>query len=361
MRVMSATKSLQICKQTELWVLLGSHWKLPLLVFWHDSVVAEVRVGAGVSLLRKQREVGQFKLEQMCFRREFDNFFIYRHTLEATALSSTTVDPEDLVEWTPLREQAPVGDFVPPDDFITGYCQSPYATIRDPLLADLAWVSFCKWMLHWLMFEQRTVSLIFAELVPLQVRRNWAQVLAKLEQKELPRNRRYVPNMEKILGRGVPKLAISDYLIGWAGKYCEWNLEIRTTSDWDHVVEKFEMERWGKYDGTHWHMVRQQMIRQLPELLLCYEQYLQKASQPSVQLRKMVKVGRYGNMAALASGKKITPFSPFLDRNDLRAAPDSEGGSEDLVSEDEILRSLPALQQNAKDLRNGYFNDCSGI
>lgn len=350
-----------------MWVLFGSHWKLPLRVFWHDHVVAEVRVGGGVTLLRRQREVGCSHLSRICFRRDGENFFVYRHVLEKTAAASCVADPEDLVEWTPDREVKQESDYKPPSEFVAKYCQSSYATIRDPLMADITWISFCKWMLHWMMVENKTVDILFATLVPLQARVNWQQTLAKLEMKHVPERRRFAAAMKAIIARGIPALAMSPYLLSFNGKYCDWTITVRTNEEWDKMAFRTDRARASRYNGACGYalMVEDQLKRQLPELLLCYEDFLEKAVRPAFKFFNRSRPRGFGWGAGGETKhvwfRPLPPLAPHGDGVSLFSHGHKEGGTENVLSEAEILRSLPDLQRHAKDLRNGYFTEGSGI
>lgn len=119
---------------------------------WVESL-AQVTVGAGAALTRKMKEVAWERLKLVGTVRE-DAVWVARQKLETVAQRFYGTDPEDVIEWMPAREKLPPStDFRPPDEFILEYCKSQYAWIRDPLLADIVWMSFIRFMLHWMLNE----------------------------------------------------------------------------------------------------------------------------------------------------------------------------------------------------------------
>jgi hypothetical protein len=345
-------------RKTELWVLSGPNWKLPVRVIWHDAI-GDVRLGAGIALLKKQVTIGGARLRQLCERESNGSFFILRHVLERNAQRSMTTDPEDLVEWGVPRQSEPEGPPVQ-NEFIDRYCASPYAAVKDPLMADYIWVSFCKFMLHWLMVENRPVHIGFAELVALQARENWMQVLAKTEMEKCPAETRYRPNIDSMIKRGVAEFAAGDFMVGWNGESCVWTLNVRTTKDWDSMAVRLERERMKARSNRYYHSVYDQMLRQLPELLATYRQYLAKAALPALKLFKSVQGSRYANAKAIVA-KPIPPHSPFLDRATLSPADETVRARPNVASEDEILQSLSALRPPGESVREDFESGGSGI
>lgn len=348
----------------ELWILIGPHWKLPVRLVWFDAI-AKVQVASDVPMLRKQKQAAAELLSRICERREGENFFVLRKDLARTAVRAPDmIDPEDAVEWTPYRAEPEPEQAEPRvGPFIQKYCASPYAAIRDPLMADYVWISFCKWLLHWLLVEGEPADLVFAELVPLQARENWAQVLAKLEMNHCSGKERYRPDVADMVRRGVADLAVSDFITGWTGRYCDWTLAVRTKRDWNKMVERAEIERKRyRVRKSYFHGVYNQMRRQLPAMLEIYATFLEKAALPALKLYKSVSNGtRPKNGGAKLCGKPIPPVSPFLDRATLGPAEETPRSVVSVASEDDILLAMPALQPQTANLWDGYFSMGAGI
>jgi hypothetical protein len=167
--------------KVELWELFGPCWRLPARVVWYADL-AEVRVGAGAPLTERMRTVAEEKLLTVA-NRKGTSFWASREALGKVAVLSRYEDPQEVIEWAPLRPSTKVESTFQASDFIQGYCECSFAVIRNPLLATMIWASFCKFMMHWMLNERKTVDLVFAEMDAFMLRRNWQGVAAKAEQK----------------------------------------------------------------------------------------------------------------------------------------------------------------------------------
>lgn len=306
---------------SELWALTGSFWRLPIEVHWVESL-AQVRVGAGAALTRKMREVALERLKLIGTMRDEGIeivMWVPRPKLETVAQQFYGTDPEDVIEWLPAREKVPpTSDFQPPDDFILEYCKSQYAWIRDPLLADIVWMSFIKFMMHWLLNEHRTVNLFFAKMDALCLRNNWKVLAAKDERdrkKEIEPRDYLNPDVNSMVRRGVGNFLVTGEATGFDGKSktASYTLEVQETPEWGRMVRKIErlkvVERGG---GTgYWNALVSQLRRQLPRALRAYEFFLKEAARPFSDVSR----GRYDRhtgkyLGFTPGGFKVGSFTP---------------------------------------------------
>src|SRR5688572_23302282 len=161
---------MEMVRTRELWSLRGAFWALPISVEWLDTKeVASIRIGAGVRLLDIQREAAAERLKALGAEFHSNRWWLATSDLERFCAPEGEADPESVVEWRPPdrakfrqvkwnRERMHARDQFFHEFAKTGWVQNRHA-------AGVLWFAFCKFMMHWLVNEQRAVDLGFCRLV----------------------------------------------------------------------------------------------------------------------------------------------------------------------------------------------------
>lgn len=266
----------------ELWELTGPSWRLPLRVVWYAPDLAEVRVGAGAPLTKKMRSVAEEKLLTVA-KQKGTNFWASREALGKIAVLSRCEDPEEVIEWTSIREAARVESGFKATDFIQAYCECHFAVIRNPLLATAVWASFCKFMMHWLLNERGTVDLLFAEMDAFALRRNWQGTAARMEHKlwragKIRDKDLFKPDAQNIADRMAHVFQHRDLTsFDEKEKVLEWTLDVRVKKPWRVLMLKLAKER--RANKQTYAIIRE-LRRQLPKVISAYAHYLEEAARP---------------------------------------------------------------------------------
>lgn len=341
-----------LAPKIELWELSGTHWRLPIRVIWYDAL-AEVRTGAGANLTKKQLQVSEETLASVGNKR-LTSWFLTRTQLLTVAKPSHETDPEEIVEWMPSRAPCPTTAVSGVPDFIHEYCGSIYAIVRDPLIADAIWASFCKWMLHWLVNEQKAIDLEFARILPLPVRKSWASAAAKFESVMLKENKilksdRYDPDMQKIVDRGVaqylagPRVSSFDEI----ARTFRFTLEIVPLECFHEMVKLRQRKKHRKFVKLYGSNHRQTVLRLLPYILEAYSNYLAEAKWPTGYF--ISDHARSGLWAEVIPNRTSEPWHPGISAAD---ASSEVGPAEDVESENEMVPEMPDLQPAEQDMRD---------
>jgi hypothetical protein len=340
--------------RVELWELIGPCWRLPLRVVWYAEL-AEVRVGAGAALTRKMRAVAEEKLLTVATPKG-SNFWASREALGKVAVLSRYEDPEEVIEWTPLRPPVKVssGGFQA-SEFIQSYCECHFAIIRNPLLATAVYASFCKFMMHWMLNERGTVDLLFAEMDALALRRNWQGTAARMEQKlwragKIKDRDLFSPDMQNIADR-MSEVLTHRELTAFDEKSgtFEYTIDIRTNKKWKEFVGKLGQERLKARDGYNG-MIR--LLRfQLRRVIRCYAHYLEEATHPTANISCYEYDRARGKWEWYNGSRAAGPGGDPRDTS-VEMRPVEEGDESAVESEAASLPGMPALQSGASDLRD---------
>ena len=336
--------------RVELWELPGPFWRLPIRVVWHAEL-AEVRVGAGANLTSKMRAEAERKLLTVATLKG-TTFWLSKSKLLGIAKLSQSEDPEEVIEWLPSRAQAEVKSDYQAIDFIKAYCGEHYAMIRDPLLAEAVWFSFCRFMMHWLLNENKTVDLVFAKLNAFVLRANWASVAAKYEkqmfrQGKMFRDQLYNPDQQSIVDRGVAEYLITSPVSGVRDKIPIITLDCQVTDKWRDFVVRLEQHRKSFRNGWSYPwMLAHRMKLQLPRVIEAYASFLKEARTPPFLVPKVIRDRVTGQ-------RRGTPFSLSPQRVDHPCAIDVVLHPDTPQSTVESLEETDASVPEVSDLRPG--------
>jgi hypothetical protein len=324
---------------------------------WVDDL-AEIRAGGGASLTRKMREALDVKLGEVAQLRG-TVWWAQRHKLETIAKKFHGDDPEDVVEWVSLRdEKVPIQNDFKANDFIQGYCQSSYSMIRDPLLADAIFISYCKFMMHWMLNEQATVDLWFAKMDALCLRRNWAGVVAGEEMQKRARTKIYKneflkPDQNSMVKRGVADFLITPYVTqmdSWSDT-ATYTVDVRLGVEWDKVVRALEREKKSVYKGGYAQKMRDTLKRQLPRVLEAYEYFLREVARPVFPVPDGIIGGKPSRFRKKRDRERKSAVTPCAENISVPGV--GENVSDSVEMEDQGVSSeVPDLQPEDKDMRN---------
>lgn len=338
--------------RVETWQLIGTFWKLPLRVVWMTTL-AEVRVGGGVNLTSKMRAAAEEKMRTVATVRGTVFWASYQQ-LEKVAVKFEG-DPEDAVEWHPERNlEVKAGDGHVPEDFIRAYCQSPEAVIRDPDIMDWIWSTLRRFMLHWLLNEQKTVDLVFAELDAFCFRKNWMSATAKWEhekraKKHFAKGAFLNPNLQSMEERG-----IRNYLTDWPvsafdkrEKIARFTLEVTTTREWEKHVERLERERKRLASPVYTSWVTRVIKRQAQRAMEIYAKYLRETSHPAgffVERSYFSSTSTFKGLKSGSRGLKAMEAPGPWDATVVMRVPLESGESAPVVPPDASVPEVRPLQ-----------------
>lgn len=293
--------------KAELWELVGTYFRLPIIVRWND-VVAQIQP-ASIPMLRRQETAMNELLSEFCKESE-GMFYAVRADLAAYAIPSTASDPEEIVQWTPQapkitvphEETEPEGEWRA-SEFAAEYCASKYSIIRDKLIVDAVYVSFCRFMLDQLLNKRKPVDLMFCEIIPFMFRKNWVGVMANRDCnscgplrkgcKRRTKVGKFSRDPEIMIKRGLHECLIDEKLLGWDEDHRVpvWSLHVAQKPSFRTMARKVEMARRRRLKSHYFAWVLTQMKAQLPSALDYYSAFLEEARLPFVDFRLCTVVG----------------------------------------------------------------------
>ena len=247
-------------------------------VVWHD-VIAEVRIPS-IPLLAIQRTAIEAELNRVG-RVEDDAWFVMKKDWDEIAYPFFGQNIEECVEWRVDPKPRRKGG-VFPDEFIESYSNSEFAILPDPLVNEVVWTSFLRFMLHRLVNERRPIDLFFCRLIPLMFRKNWKEIAIR---KEYKRPNAFSHQPQQIIDRGMADWLVSDEMVAVDERVesnrCRWTLEVVESPAWHEATLGLENMR-ARLKG-YTNRIIHQMRAQLPYAIDVYSAFLREASFPFVQ------------------------------------------------------------------------------
>jgi hypothetical protein len=339
----------------ELWELTGPYWRLPIRVVWHAEL-AEIRVGFGARLTSRMTRVAEEKLGVHA-RREGNVFWLQRESLKKIARKSDSDDPEEVIEWMTDRrgKERPEGYQAMP--FIQAYCGEHYALIRDPVIAEAIYVSFCRFMLHWLLNEGKEVNLIFAKLNALMLRRNWQSATAKYEhdlfrKHHLLRESFLNPDVQSIVNRGVADYFIKESVTAWdqETKIYRHTLDCQVTEEFRDFETRLEKHR-KRRNWVYNRGVLVRLKRQIRKVIESYAQYLRETRWENGRFVRGDICSVTGKFIPRAGAQPRKAVGAWDSDGILRETPQQSAENE-VVAPDEDMPEMPDLQPESEDMRD---------
>ncbi len=325
---------------TELWELCGPSWRLPLLIEWHDTLGCIQSFP--IPLLKVQVQAVDQILLPFVFS-QGGRVWICKPDLLKIAHKSERTNPEEIVEWLPVRGPTKLVSEMKDNSFITGYCSSHFAISRDAVAMDAIWVSFCQYMLHWLVNHEREIDFGFMRVVPLCFRKNWSNAAAKWELsqyrlKRIFRSDFLKPDYDSMIRRGAAEHLTSPSLTAYdqKNKCPRPCLEVIEGKEFYAASVKREKARRQSWYGTYWYQVLERLKRQLPAAMEIYEHYLSEAKTSICGIYTRHDRGRKAQQSPLAytcSGEKAaghwgeahTLFPENLEKDETGDLPSQAG------------------------------------
>lgn len=307
----------------ELWELIGPTYRLPLGVEWFDTL-GRVDIGAGIPLLKRQREIAVTTLTPISDVTD-GKFFIYRPDLMQVASLSEKTEAEEIVRWMPDWKPVAVNaGFDSPDEFVQAYCRSAYAVSRDALMIDALWISLCKFMLHWLVNKKREVKFGFATLIPFTFRKNWKNMVVKFEYSQFRSFKIFQKDflqegLASMIQRGVANHLCGTQVIAWDDqtKNVRDTLEIMAEPAFHEMVARREAQRYNH--GKHREFagsIAQRLRFQLERAMEVYANFLKESKCRSVGINHV--------MVDDSTGKPEWSKQSFQKNFLIPAVPDGE-------------------------------------
>lgn len=258
----------------------------------------------------------------------------------------------------------------PAEDFITAYTRWDRAVISDAPTASVVFDSFCLFMEHQLLNEQKPVNLGFAKISAVMARKTWDLVVFHKYNCEYLRRRRvnragvkFQP-MEEYLCESLAK----ENVTAWDEEkgIFRWTLNIVPTESFTLNCESLEAARKEKSGGLSQYVLsgQDQLKRQIPALYEAFIHFLKEARHPILVLPQSAD-----RSSPLFTGKRRYRTGPKGAKKThwtaaLRPAPNLSGNpvvlgrSMDLgtaqvvATENEGVQSMSYLEQRKKDLRD---------
>lgn len=342
----------------ELWILRHDHWAAPISVEWPDQEdVAAVRIGTGVQLTSIHRKAAEEFLRTIAEKRD-NRWWVMRGDLQKFAQPVKNGDPERCVEWKPYASRRITPRDTPEqDEFISEFVRNTNF-FKSPAEAKVVWFAFCKHCLHWMLNKQRSVDMLFCQLMPLPFRPNWKQIVMQMDF----RLKRISPNqqtMTKMVERKVHKLMLDNHLIFWDKSMSQilWSIEVRHSAMWYRMVQAVESEKKRIRKGTKAYIaeVVDSMKRALPNAIRAYYSHVREIVRPCVVLQRRLnrKTNYFSkhDRAGKVVSKTIEPHSSPVS---MDAADASKQSSVVLDSEAEmeLVRGMRNLQSSPEDVRD---------
>lgn len=273
----------------ELWILRYDHWAAPISVEWPDQDdVAAVRVGTRVHLTSIHRKAAEDFLRTIADKRE-NRWWIMRGDLQKFAQPVDHGDPERCVEWKPYASRRITPRDTPEqDEFIAEFVRNTNF-FKSPAEAKVVWFAFCKHCLHWMLNKQRSVNMLFCELMPMPFRPNWKQIVMQMDfriKRINPRDQ----TLNKIVERKIHRLMLDNHLVMWdtAMNQIFWTIEVRHSGMWWRMVQAVEAEKYRIRKSTKAYIaeVVDSMRRALPNAIRAYYSHVREIIRPCVILKR---------------------------------------------------------------------------
>lgn len=333
----------------ELYELIGHGWRLPIFVRWLDPGMAEVKL-CNIPLLRRMRTDAEAALAAWSQHRDGNKWFFSRKHLEACAIPSRFLDPEDVVIW-----RRPVNEIHVQTDFVNAYCKTRDAGVRNPILFGYIWSSACNFMLEWLLFHQKPIDLGFATLNAFCARANWqTAVIGRLMARKANHKQE---NSAEARRRETRKILNQSFVTAWDNEngVVRWTLDITPEEPFHSAALQFETKR---------KRVRSRYLAQILRLLKSpqhkdrmYASHLafdRQTKSPYAALPHGALPGHKGEGEEPGVGPQPPPHWPQTPV--VAGAKMEDGSGRAVVSEDACLPKVPALEQLSEDLRHTRKN-----
>lgn len=252
-----------------------------------------MRIGGGIRLLDIQLETAVARLTEIgaVYEQRGDNgkrWWIATEQLEAACTPEGKVNPESVLEWRPaerVRYRQPTHRYKNRDEFFHEFAKAGW--ISDRYKAELIFVSFCKFMLHWLVNEQKPVELGFCTLVPVPLRANWKSLLLTKGVGKKPEEvGKEVLNGLYTAWRDKPRPRLGTH----SNKHIFWSLEVLPERSWFRATIAFErVRRSVKYRlkgelFRYCRAVTESIRRSIPSLARLYATYVSQVKRPAARL-----------------------------------------------------------------------------
>ncbi|HEX2880107.1 MAG TPA: hypothetical protein VHO25_11310, partial [Polyangiaceae bacterium] len=237
-------------------------------------------------------------------------------------------------------------------DFVNAYCKHRDAVVRDPRNFAAMWDSICKFMIHWTMFEERSVDFGFARLDAFCVRANWKNAI--LGRVMAMRRQTNGPRTAESIRRTTRKLLHQSFISGIdiSTMKCRWTLELTPKRTFYEAADLREAKRKLITRGSYLYNVLRQLHS--PEhknrLYECLLEYTRQTKLPYAALP-------HGFEPRCDSSGKESPIN-FATPKKWASTPVVAGSKmEDktgraVVPEDALLPTMQDLQSLPEDVRH---------
>jgi hypothetical protein len=250
---------------SEVWVLQGHSWRLPLLVTWPEQFdVAFVKPHPIIRDIKSMLRVANDTLTPLECRSDPDGWWVQSKALHQVAQRAHNREPDELIYWINPKEYAGTSIHVMKDEKgaaerseffnrLLSRLSIPWITSVQDM--EVLWRIFCGAMMDWLVNEQKPIDLMFCTLHPSPFRNGWARIW---------QNRNGWS--EKFTGSLHP----SYHAFSKTAKVCYWFLEVIPKKNWWRSTRKAEKVRRSEYGSKrylkYWLKIRDRLREQTKAL-----------------------------------------------------------------------------------------------
>ncbi len=300
-----------ICSVPELWEIRGSHWVLPVLVERHTDV-AYVTL-APIPMLGIQRAVLINAIEQVSVNRVEDSYVVPFGPWCDIAEKSKQDNAEQVVEWNRVAGERvylpgnPDLDTFAADWLVhSGYSFSKASAVTLHL-------SIFSHMMHWLVNLHRPVDVLFAVIHPLQMRRNW---------KEIIYGQAWQSGKDVSKTMPLPADLGQSYMVQYRSGVCQWHLELSESNAYRQAMETAENKRRRRLNGNYFKSVCRTIMSQAARAIRIYKEFTQHEGASIVQLPEfnVVDGGYFGAIKKEPVARRCLPWRTFVLPADVAQA-----------------------------------------
>lgn len=375
--------TIQRCGDTELWVVSGEGWELPVLADpygtgdapSHYRLRPPLDAKMSVQMLKALDErLNPFKVPTAAC-----HVIIKYEDLPRIASKAGGITPGYYIKWAGAPEAASEVEeerIVPnppgPDsgkDFCA-YLHRLTGVVEYPVLR-LVWKAIMQYGPRWLAEEKKPIDLGFVRLIPVPYRANWKSIMSA----RFPQARAMMENSYPKPARRAALEAIGfiPELFNTAlaalhrkDHFCYWNVEAVTTLHWWRATEKYESYKRGQLSPTRYaEYWRRGIKKMLPHIMEAYREWCDWLRLPCAQLDEGALFGSRRLIPWVPQGR-ITPAAPqsgdtyvVVDpkctdlkgppaTGKVRTAPKGVLELSDILPEPRHVRLLPGLGRRAQ-------------
>lgn len=357
-------RSIERCGDTELWVVDGANWDLPVLAdpYGTDGKPTHYRLRppADAAITIDMLKAMDARVNPFRVPSSGSHVIVEYENLQRFAKKAPGITPGYYIKWRegaePERDLEPEQLIPDPPDTDEGrdfcvYLQRLTGVVDFPTLR-LIWKAIVQHGPKWLIEERKPIDFGFAKLVPIPYRANWKGILsarfpfsATAFWKSKPERNRWVE--ERGFGAEMYNTVLAAF--DTRGGACLWTLEAVTGKRWHECTTRHERYKAGTLGPARYaDFWRRGIKKMFPHLIEAFAQWVDWNHMPCAQPHKgpifgcqrlipWVPLGRV-MPAAPSAGPQLVVVNP--DITELKGPPETKrirGAPKDMLELPDIL------------------------